>query len=208
MGLRDAIVWTPEMDAWVGTGPDAKVAVQLGLLEWNVRRRRLALEIPAYRSTLGEVKVNCANCGGELLRKQRSVRRSKRLFCDTTCAAAGQKRRDAEALRYGPGWKKVREEIRQRDKNCRACGKTPEGNGAALQVNHLVPYRFGGTNIPANLVALCESCHHRVDAVVAEVLASLPIAVSLDGSLLTISLGDSVLWRGSALGATSQIGIG
>lgn len=200
--------WTPEMEALLGTMSDAKLGELRGITELPVSRRRRQLGIPSYRSGRGPVAVICANCGKATPRKQKAQRRSKRLFCSRTCADAGQKRRDSIALRYGPGWKNRRAEIRQRDQGCRSCGKTPEANGSALHVHHLLPFRYGGTNRPENLVALCDSCHHTIEAATDRALASIRVGVSLAGSTLTVRLADEVLWRGSALGVDSLTATG
>ncbi|OHT52541.1 hypothetical protein BKG71_03660 [Mycobacteroides chelonae] len=201
MGLHDAIAWTSEMDSLIGAASDAKVGQQLGLPEDRVRYRRIKLGLPTYRSSRAAISVPCANCGKMTPRKQRDRRRSGRLFCSKECANAGQKRRDTDMLRYGPGWKNRRAEIRKRDKVCRACGKTPEQNRAALHVHHLKPFRYGGTNRPENLVALCDSCHHVIEAVTDQALASIQIDITLDGSTLTVAVEGMERWRGSALGA-------
>ena len=70
---------------------------------------------------------------------------------------------------YGEGWPKIKEEIRQRDKVCRRCGKTPEQNKRALGVHHLKDFKyfkgdFVRANNPINLVALCQICHLEVRA--------------------------------------------
>ena len=208
MALHDAIAWTPDMDALLGTMPDAAVGRLLETREGNIRRRRVRLGIPAFRLTLAPVSMSCANCGGMIHRKARDLRRSKRLFCSVTCAAAGQKRRDSDMLRYGPGWKNTRAKIRARDATCRACGKTPEANGSALHVHHLRPFRAGGTNLPANLVGLCDSCHHTIEAVTTSTLDSIPVGVSLDGSTLTITVDGVIRWHGSVAGAASRTGDG
>lgn len=132
------------MDALLGTMSDAQLGQKYGFSELPATRRRRALGIASYRSTRGAVTIPCATCGTAVERKARDLRRSKKLFCSIQCAAAGQKRRDTDALRYGPGWKSRRAEVRRRDKVCRCCGKTPEDNGAALHVHHLKPFRFGG----------------------------------------------------------------
>lgn len=191
------------MDALIGTTSDAKVGEILGLPEDRVRYRRRKLGLPTYRSSRAAISVPCANCGKETPRKQRDRRRSGRLFCSRTCADAGQKRRDSETLRYGAGWKNRRAEVRRRDKVCRACGKTSEENGAALHVHHLLPFRYGGTNRPENLVALCDSCHHTIETATDQALASIQVGVTLDGSMLTVTVEGAVRWRGSALGAAS-----
>lgn len=204
MGRHYAIVWTPAMDALVGTASDAKVGAALGIAEDRVRYRRQRRNLPTYRSSRAKVTVACANCGTTVERPRKAVARSARLYCTRLCADVGQKTRDEVTLRYGPGWKATRQAIRERDKVCRVCGKTPEQNGQALQVNHLIPFRFGGTNHPENLVALCDSCHHRVDAMVTKALRQIiDVSVVLDGSSLTVSATAGDPWHGSALPANS-----
>ncbi|HLH24836.1 MAG TPA: HNH endonuclease signature motif containing protein [Chloroflexota bacterium] len=63
---------------------------------------------------------------------------------------------------YGEGWPQIADAIRQRDRVCRRCGKTPEANGRALDVHHVVPFRASRDNSPENLVALCMICHREV----------------------------------------------
>jgi 5-methylcytosine-specific restriction endonuclease McrA len=201
MEQADAIAWTPEMDSLLGTMPDAKVGLRLGLREDRVRYRRIRLGIPSFRSTQKQVTVSCANCGKMVAKRPRDVRRSKRLFCSRVCADAGQKRRDSETLRYGPGWKNRRAEIRARDKACRACGITPQALGHELHVHHVLPFRYGGTNRPENLVALCDSCHHRIEWATDQALNKLAVSVTLDGSSLTITVDGRSLFAGSVLSA-------
>jgi len=208
MARKSAVVWTPAMDLLIGLQSDAKTGACLGVHEQCVRTRRIALGVPTYRSTRAAVSVECANCGKATPRKQRAQRRSKRLFCSVECANAGQKTRDSDTLRYGPGWKQRRSEIRARDRLCRLCGMTPEANQSALHVHHLVPYKYGGTNHPSNLIALCSSCHHRVEAMTAKALASIAISVSLEGSLVTLTVDGIVRWRESAPGVGSRIQTG
>jgi len=204
MALYDAIVWTAEMDALIGTLSDAKVGVILDLAEARVRYRRKKLNLPTYRSSRAPVTVPCAGCGKESKRKYLALGRSRRLFCSLDCANAAQKKRDTDMLRYGPGWKNRRAEIRARDKNCQACGKTPEQNNHALHVHHLKPYRLGGSNHPLNLVALCDTCHHIIEALTATVLDSIQIGVSLEGSSLTITVEGVTRWQGSVAGAVCR----
>ena len=68
---------------------------------------------------------------------------------------------------YGAGWEKRKDEIRERDKVCRICSKTPEENQRALEVHHLKPFKdFMGDHEAANhednLVALCQICHLKI----------------------------------------------
>lgn len=114
---------------------------------------------------------HCPRCDRDFLAPVTYTRR--RIYCSRTCYAAhfNQSRtgarngrwRGGRALSYGPGWKPIRALVRARDRVCRACGKTPEENGRALDVHHLEPYRFSGTNELDDLVALCRSCHARAD---------------------------------------------
>lgn len=194
------------MDALLGTMPDKAVADRFGFDEERARYRRRRLGIETFRSTRGPVKIPCANCGEMVERRSRDLRRSKRLFCSTICAAAGQKRRDSDMLRYGPGWKNTRAKARQRDQVCRACGTPPTGE--ALHVHHLKPYRYGGTNLLSNLAGLCDSCHHTIEAVTTSTLESIPIDVQLDGSTLTITVDGKTRWHGSVRGADSPTGSG
>ncbi|MGY4961472.1 HNH endonuclease [Streptomyces sp. 900105245] len=54
---------------------------------------------------------------------------------------------------------KLRYEILERDKKtCQDCGRVP-GQGASLQVHHVLPVHQGGDNDAANLVTLCSECH-------------------------------------------------
>jgi len=203
MGIHNAFAWTPELDLILGTIPDMEFANRYGVTDNVPVRRRKTLGIPSYRSTRSPITIPCATCGESMERKARDLTRSRTLFCSTECAAAGQKRRDSDMLRYGPGWKNRRAEIRKRDKVCRSCGMTTEQNGEALQVHHLTPFRFGGMNSAANLVALCAGCHHRIEAITSQVLASIQIDVSLAASCLMITVDGSQRWSGSVVGADS-----
>jgi 5-methylcytosine-specific restriction endonuclease McrA len=202
MENKNAIVWTAEMDALLGTMSDMAIGKRFGFSELPAARRRKILGIPSYRSKQ-VVHLPCATCGEPIRRRRRDHLRSKKLYCSKTCAASGQKRRDTDMLRYGPGWKNVRAQVRRRDKVCRSCGKTPEQNGHALHVHHLKPFRFGGTNSLKNLVALCEECHHRIEKVTDQVLASIMIDVRLVKSSLIIKVDGRQRWPMSALGAAS-----
>ena len=68
-------------------------------------------------------------------------------------------------LWYGPNWAIQSEKARQRDSVCQYCGKTPDENGYALSVHHIIPFRFFGTdnyklaNTIENLICYCISCH-------------------------------------------------
>ena len=71
--------------------------------------------------------------------------------------------RGGKAMNYGPGWKRLRQQARDRDKVCTQCGKTPEENGRALDVHHINPFRYSGDNRLEDLLSMCRSCHMRAD---------------------------------------------
>lgn len=192
--------WTTEQTALIGTMPDAALGRIIGISDGPVRNHRIALGIPTFRSAQAAVEITCPICGTKAMRRQKDVKRSRRLYCSRPCANSGQKTRDSDTLRYGKGWKKTRQAVRDRDKVCQACSKPPE-QGKALDVHHLVPFRFGGTNSLTNLVALCGSCHHRVEAVTTEALLSIHIEAVLEGSSLTISVDGETRLSASVRGA-------
>jgi hypothetical protein len=57
-------------------------------------------------------------------------------------------------------YKKARARALQRDRRCVLCG-LPDSN--SLTVHHLRPRSLGGRDHERNLVALCRSCHDRVE---------------------------------------------
>ena len=178
--------WTAEMEALLGTAPDAKVGALIGLPEDRIRYRRRKRGIPTFRSTRAPMPTACGNCGSSIVRSQQDHRRATRLYCSRTCANAGQKIRDTDQLRYGPGWKATRDRIRARDAVCRACGTPP--SGTALHVHHLVPYRMGGTNLDSNLVSLCDPCHHRIEAATSKVIAEVSMTATLENGMLRLRI--------------------
>jgi len=114
----------------------------------------------------------CPGCKRNVLVRSRDV--ASRKFCSRSCASASHpvsplygpnnpKWRGGKAVYYGPRWKEIKRLVRERDRNCSSCGKTPTENGRALDVHHIEPFRFSGDNSQGNLIALCRSCHMRVD---------------------------------------------
>lgn len=96
---------------------------------------------------------------------------------------------------YGPGWDKIRERVRGRDKfTCQVCGAVESGR--QHDVHHKVPFRSFASREEANrvenLTTLCPSCHHKVEqnvrmrsglAGLAYVLANLaPLFLMCDSS--------------------------
>lgn len=58
---------------------------------------------------------------------------------------------------YGPEWIKAREKYRATHPYCELCGKPAE------LVHHRKPVEAGGGHEQENLVALCNSCHNRIE---------------------------------------------
>lgn len=54
------------------------------------------------------------------------------------------------------------EESRLAGTACEICGQS---NPGTLETHHVVPRRFGGSDHPGNLVALCGSCHNAVERI-------------------------------------------
>lgn len=115
------------------------------------------------------IDVSCTNCGSSFRRTRAAVSRVKSAFCSSRCSneyISGERHhsyRGGERHRRGPGWDANRRLCRERDRDCRACGKSVSDNGQALSVDHVIPWRLFTDEKVANdldnLVALCRSCH-------------------------------------------------
>ena len=179
-------VFNEEIKNLLGTMTDKKLAEKVGVNEQRVMQWRHKLKIPTYRQTmLAPKKVNCANCQEAMVRKNRDLERSVNLFCSRECANQFQKKRDMETLRYGQGWKKIRQQVRRRDKVCQTCGKNPE---MELEVHHLIPFRMGGKNKMENLVGLCRSCHSKIEKATEIEMQKVKMTAKLENGILTIGL--------------------
>ncbi len=74
--------------------------------------------------------------------------------CPRHARAGDQSRKRQQAWRdYGAAWRAIRERVLAKEPACRHCGDP------AVEVDHLVPLRLGGTHDRSNLQALCRSCH-------------------------------------------------
>jgi len=67
---------------------------------------------------------------------------------------------------YGSDWPRQRKACRERDAHtCRVCGATAEQVGSEnIDVHHRIPFRTSHDNSLGNLVTLCDTCHHAVEA--------------------------------------------
>lgn len=65
------------------------------------------------------------------------------------------------------GWENLKAYAKYRDGyKCRACGKSKHKDGVRLEVHHIIRRADGGTDVPENVMTLCEDCHkahHRED---------------------------------------------
>ena len=58
------------------------------------------------------------------------------------------------------GWENLKAYAKYRDGyKCRACGKSKHKDGVKLEVHHIIRKADGGTDVPENVVTLCEDCH-------------------------------------------------
>ena len=58
------------------------------------------------------------------------------------------------------GWENLKAYAKWRDGGkCRACGKSKRKDGVRLEVHHVIRRADGGTDVPENVVTLCEECH-------------------------------------------------
>lgn len=92
-----------------------------------------------------------------------------RRFCSKGCVVASRGGPLNPAWRgnrrhsRGPDWKEQATKTRERDNyKCQVCGRQ-HGKGEELpSVDHVIPYRLGGTNVLANLLTVCRfPCHAR-----------------------------------------------
>ena len=57
-------------------------------------------------------------------------------------------------------WENLKAYAKYRDGyKCRACGKSKHKDGVKLEVHHIIRKADGGTDVPENVVTLCEDCH-------------------------------------------------
>ena len=58
------------------------------------------------------------------------------------------------------GWENLKAYAKYRDGyKCRVCGKSKHKDRVKLEVHHIIRKADGGTDVPENVVTLCEDCH-------------------------------------------------
>src|SRR6266540_741963 len=126
----------------------------------------------SYALSVHQVLFFCPGCKKKKFVRSRDAH--SRRFCSRSCASSSHpiaglsgprnpNWRGGRAIYYGLGWKATKQQVRDRDRTCRNCGKTPDEDGRALDVHHIQPFRFSGDNSLRNLIALCRSCHMQAD---------------------------------------------
>lgn len=129
--------------------------------------RRIAVA-DATRTTPKEKA--CPACGVIFGRRygEASYWWTMRKYCSQSCAWSHKVRSVTPVVGRFPGYYPVdwtaelRQEIRDRDKVCQLCAKTPTENGTSLSVHH-INYRRHDLR-KENLVALCLVCHAKTNA--------------------------------------------
>jgi len=120
----------------------------------------------------------CSWCGAEISRKSHCFRGDE-AFCGMECLRQhfSQARRGSDNPAWKGGkslisrvrsalgdksWEQVSAEQRAAaDYECEMCGTSSDGR--RLSVHHIIPLASGGTHGDWNLMAVCDSCHRRVE---------------------------------------------
>lgn len=140
--------------------------------EWLKENAKKGEEHPRYNQEV----VYCSYCGEPKMVNQFKLNQ-KYHYCNVDCMSkhfvglvCGENHPQWKGggLYYGPNWKKVRAEARERDNyTCQRCGLHEDELGHALPVHHIVPLRehdsWVEANVLSNLVSLCPRCHGIVE---------------------------------------------
>jgi hypothetical protein len=130
----------------------------------------------------GELKLECAACGGTVWRYPSDVT-GEVTVCDRECLSdclsteftgdGHPNWKGGDTGNYGPGWNRVRRNALERDDyECVVCGATKADIGRNPDVHHIVPVRvFAATDgyektdahELENVVSLCLPCHRKAD---------------------------------------------
>lgn len=124
-------------------------------------------------SLVTALQLTCDHCK-KAYRAFASEKKRGRKFCSHECAeratvgAAHPNWRGGRDLKFGTHWSRVRLAVLDRDKVCRLCGGLSKGR--SLDVHHINGRRTfllrDAADDARNLVALCRSCHLKVEAAI------------------------------------------
>ena len=126
-----------------------------------------------YRSYSGSRL--CVECGKEFVAYHHN-----RKYCSTTCREEVNRRRSREVVRRNSSRRlSIRFSVLARDGfRCQYCGRTPEDN-VKLEVDHIFPRIFGGSDDMNNLITACQECNLGKKDYILVNMANLPVNYSL-----------------------------
>lgn len=116
----------------------------------NVKRKK-----QLYREK--EIKSKCVYCGKTFTKKRFSS-----IYCSKKCKKEVYNKRYKQRLEDGNFTKtlKLRFEILKRDGfKCCYCGRNPKEDNCKLEIDHIIPSKKGGKNLPENLITSCRECN-------------------------------------------------
>lgn len=126
---------------------------------------------------MGRETRQCDNCGKPITRPLWAFNQGREhIFCDSKCFGEWKSKnwtgednpcwRGGHFPYYGPNWKRQSREARKRDDHrCQVCELPEYESRRALDVHHIVPFRFFDSdgfrkaNALSNLITLCTVCH-------------------------------------------------
>jgi 5-methylcytosine-specific restriction endonuclease McrA len=129
----------------------------------------------AGNAEVERVEIKCAQCGTQISVKPSRAERTT--YCSRECkdesmhditGPAHPRWKGGHEPYYGKNWEKMRKLVRIRDDHtCMRCGRHEKQLPRELDVHHIVPIREfdspENANTMENLVALCQSCHGKVE---------------------------------------------
>lgn len=148
-----------------------------------------------WKTKTGTEEVECESCGDRVKKHKRMVERADHHFCSKSCygewAAANRNGTDhplwdgggsvtttIRTLINESSWNRIATD--NRTDECYMCGVSGEEYGLTLNVHHIIPVMFGGSNHPDNLMTLCKSCHRTVEIWTREQLKPVAYQIGVD----------------------------
>lgn len=141
----------------------------------------------------GKVTKECIICGSEF--EVKAFREKEAKTCSYECAGKNRSENLTgpnspnweggkgfyQAVRReigGTRWKQSRKKFRGESSGiCELCGGNKSPNGVHLDVHHIIPVLYGGSNSQENLMELCGSCHRTVEAYTKSIPEIEPVLV-------------------------------
>lgn len=148
--------------------------------------------IISSKKRIKQITITCPMCHREFSKEKNIIEKNERTFCSKKCYnkwlsenIIGNKVpnwRGGGKKYYGPNWKYQSKLCRKiANYRCENCGKSQKDNKYALDVHHKIPFRTFGyipdkndnyllANNLSNLMALCRTCHRKLEARKNEIL--------------------------------------